>query len=542
MESPRAFRSGYRQSTVIKALERASQMSQFETCGESDEYEEGTSNKGSYCEGNAKKLTDAIQKFGNRQPGQLFKEMHEIERHKRFSTFLEPEEDSYDRSDPGPVSRLAINPHFMNVTLLVISFNAIWIGIDSDYNKSTALKDAALVYIVMENFFCFFFTFELVVRFIALKRKIYFYRDRAFVFDLILLILMVLETWIIPLVIEGSGGPKLLMLMRLFRLLRLTRMARLMRFFPELLYQIRAMAAAGRSVSTAVILLLFWTYLMAIIISMFYGKDMKFRKNYGTVLEASYSLIMQGTLLDDCTDAFRALGDGDVGLWIIFTLYVLCSSWMLLNMLLGVMCEVVTITKNTERENAKIEESSKMLTEVFSEIDEDGTGTVSQKEFDQMKEKKKVLEALDILSVEPKHLLALSEALFESDDPHAPGRELSFEEFLEVVSHMRPENVASVLDISQFITSTKKSQRSCMTTVDELCDQIQRLVLNKNNPQSGRDTIRSLELGSLPLDASELFEISELEAQITAKRHKADKAEKTLMEAKQKLRALNDEQ
>ena len=62
--------------------------------------------------------------------------------------------------ESGPVVRLAKWERFEHLTLLVIAFNAVWMGIDADSNKSVAIKSAKDVFKVMENFFCWYFTCE----------------------------------------------------------------------------------------------------------------------------------------------------------------------------------------------------------------------------------------------------------------------------------------------------------------------------------------------------------------------------------------------
>jgi len=59
----------------------------------------------------------------------------------------------------------------------------------------TWLKRAKPLPKVVENIFCFYFTAEVVIRFLAFKRKCLFYRDAWFVFDSLLVSCMVLETW-----------------------------------------------------------------------------------------------------------------------------------------------------------------------------------------------------------------------------------------------------------------------------------------------------------------------------------------------------------
>merc|ERR1719313_1380188 len=78
---------------------------------------------------------------------------------------------------------------------------------------------------------------------------------------------MILETWILPALATGGGGgmPLDLSVLRLLRLLRLTRMVRLMRSVPELLTLIKGIVAATRSVGSAMMLLIIFTYVFAII-------------------------------------------------------------------------------------------------------------------------------------------------------------------------------------------------------------------------------------------------------------------------------------
>lgn len=49
----------------------------------------------------------------------------------------------------------------------MIFLNAIWMSVDIDNNPAAVLVDAPLIFVVMENFFCGFFTGELLIRFFA---------------------------------------------------------------------------------------------------------------------------------------------------------------------------------------------------------------------------------------------------------------------------------------------------------------------------------------------------------------------------------------
>mmetsp|Transcript_43539 Transcript_43539/g.72318 ORF Transcript_43539/g.72318 Transcript_43539/m.72318 type:complete len:655 (-) Transcript_43539:128-2092(-) len=105
---------------------------------------------------------------------------------------------------------IARNPWFENFTLCVIAFNALWIAIDTDRNKAPTLIVAHPVFIVAENFFCIYFTGELLIRFMAFKNKRDCLRDAWFVFDSCLVLMLVLDTWVMSAVLiitnKGSGA------------------------------------------------------------------------------------------------------------------------------------------------------------------------------------------------------------------------------------------------------------------------------------------------------------------------------------------------
>merc|ERR1712139_754129 len=103
--------------------------------------------------------------------------------------------------DTGVWQYIAKSSLFGNVTLAVIGTNALWLAVDTDMNDSTILLDAHPVFQVVENMFCTYFFFELLVRFMAFKWKRNCLKDPWFVFDSSLVLLMVLETWVMSAVI-----------------------------------------------------------------------------------------------------------------------------------------------------------------------------------------------------------------------------------------------------------------------------------------------------------------------------------------------------
>ena len=65
----------------------------------------------------------------------------------------------------------------------MIAINAIWIGCDTEVYDAEGMMDADLQWVIGENYFCFYFTLEIIVRFGAYEKKRSCTREAWFVFD-----------------------------------------------------------------------------------------------------------------------------------------------------------------------------------------------------------------------------------------------------------------------------------------------------------------------------------------------------------------------
>lgn len=393
--------------------------------------------------------------------------------------------------ETGIAQAIAKNEYFGHLTLGVISFNAVWIGVDSDHNTAATIDQADLIFQVMEQVFCVFFSFEWGVRFMSFKRKRDGMKDGWFKFDSVLVGLMVMETWLIPVILGGGGGGSGMgdaSMLRLLRLLRLTRMARLMRSVPELLVLLKGMVAAARSVFSTLVLLILFTYVFAIIFKQQAGEIEGLHEYFRTIPEAMWNLLLAGTLLDNITDRLNLMRETAPFMAGVFMFWVLISSFTILNMLIGVLCEVVAATAEAEKEKNIVSFVKGKLIGVLERMDEDHSGAICETEFESFVEDQEAKEPLDELGVDIENLKALKDVIFakkevpRSPNPAAatlgeddelpidgaasyasrrsqrnsilaqpieqpPDRELTFAEILEMILDLRSENPAMVKDI-----------------------------------------------------------------------------------------------
>merc|ERR1712032_1661634 len=106
------------------------------------------------------------------------------------------------------------------------------------------------------------------------RRKLNCCCDSWFVFDGLLVMCMVAETWLLPLIAmlsseDGEGGDSgplsTFSGFRLLRLLRLARMTRLMRAVPEIVILFKGMLHAARATFFIILFLLMAIYVFAIV-------------------------------------------------------------------------------------------------------------------------------------------------------------------------------------------------------------------------------------------------------------------------------------
>jgi len=338
-------------------------------------------------------------------------------------------------------------------------------------------------------------------------------------FDSFLVVLMIAETWIMPFV-GGSGPMANMATLRLLRLLRITRMARLMRSVPELMTIVKGMAASVRSVGSTMLLLVLITYVFAIIFTgQFHdvalcgevrgvgwpfddenfeiceemiemgteqnGDSIAIHGYFGSMQKTMMTLFIQGTLLDDVTDVVYCLLNVNEIMLLVFIVFILISSFTMLNMLIGILVEVVQAEAAGEKQKAKMGEVTDLMDSVFNGMDKDGSGKISLEEFKKMSENEEVVECLKKLDIEAKHLKAYQDILFPSGDEN-----LNFKDFMQHLFRLRPGTAASVLDIEHF----RKDLGEQMDTISEhiethVANLMLRFGVGKNPDADKKDTL-----------------------------------------------------
>jgi Ca2+-binding EF-hand superfamily protein len=354
-------------------------------------------------------------------------------------------------------TKIAGNESFQNFILLVICLNAVWIGVDMEMkadNQQYIWFDSFEVFGLVENLFCVAFTFEVFVRFFQYKIPIYHYFTDPQMyhwnwFDCMLVGMMIFEQWIVvsplaPFDVEKikaqgegeDGGLSSLSSLRLLRLLRISRMVRIVRMFPELAIMLKSMAAATRGVLSTMFLAMILIYVFSVIFTQ-WGKDNadgEMRTRYGS-FGVTWMSLAQFTIGNDAYTLVRYTYSVSYTYGILCHVFIVMSSFTVLNMLIGVIVEIVQETQKREKDTILMGK----IVEVFSEIDADGSGQLSPEEM------KAGVEKLVAIGVERKHIMAAMDFV----DGGLDDGETDLDEFVELMRKLNgPVEATDLIEVA----------------------------------------------------------------------------------------------
>lgn len=349
----------------------------------------------------------------------------------------------------GLLPKIARHHLFGSTTMCVIFLNAIWISIDIEFNDAVIISEADWGFIMVENLFCTYFTVELLIRFGAYKRTCNALKDAWFLFDLLLVSLMIFETWAMAIVyaVTGGGsniasGASVLRVARIMRVLRTARMARLVRLMPELMILIKGMMVACRSVFFTLVLLLLITYVFSVAFMTFARGTSLEKTHFSSMGDSVMALIMKG-ILPDQESFFQEVNEVSWLMGLLVLLFILFGSLTVMNMLLGVLVEAINTVSTIEREQLEVDFAKKALWELINkgDADEDGDNRISEQEFVNVLQKPQAVTALTSLGVDVEAALDYGKLLFEDGEP------LTFGDFMRGILTLRGSNQTTVKDI-----------------------------------------------------------------------------------------------
>jgi len=368
--------------------------------------------------------------------------------------------------DDGVAQKIARSTIFDNLTLSVVFMNAIWIAIDADLNTATSFSQVDPFFIYVENTFCVYFFSELCIRFGAFALKKNAFKDAWFLFDFILVTIMVAETWIMPIVMVATntqtadlGGSSVLKMIRLVRLLRLTRLTKILRVFPELVIILRGLAFAARSVGVFFILWLVIVYVFGIFFRQLTDGLEVGEKHFNSVPEAMNTLLLHGVFASNA-DAIMSITDKNPELWVVVVLFMALVSMTIMYMLVGVLVDVIGVVAHSEKEKLSVQFIVDELREELEKMGMKDDIRLTRYEFQNIMVEQGVVRVLQEAGVDVNVLADMLDLIFEDKSQKSGGATVSFNDLVNSVLDMRGSNPATVKDCKEQIRVTKKIIKS----------------------------------------------------------------------------------
>jgi len=350
--------------------------------------------------------------------------------------------------------KVARHPAFEITTLCVIAANALWISIDADHNDATLLNDAHPIFQVAEHSFCLYFFVEWLFRFSAFQSKWNCKKDAWFVFDTALLGMMIIETWIISIVVaaagsgttSGLGGTSVFKLVRLIRLTRMARMAKLLRAVPELVILVKGVFVASRSVIFTFLLLMVLIYFFAVIFNQM-SRDLLVHDKYFSSIPASMTSLLLDGVLPDQALFIKEVAEESLILGLFSFVFILVASLTIMNMLIGILVEVINVVSIVEKEQLTVSYVKEQLVGMFK--NEEMT-TITKDEFLEILQNPKAAKIIQGIGVDVETLVDFEDFIFNERD------KLTFGDFMDLVLQLRGSNNCTVKDIANLRKSICK--------------------------------------------------------------------------------------
>jgi hypothetical protein len=429
---------------------------------------------------NAPRPTNVAAAAKHAQKKAVFADAEEMKKQAR-EALVRPQYNVFDHySDSGCFQRIARSSLFENITFFVISANAVWIAVELDENNAELLVDSKPIFQVVENVFCIYFTGELCIRFLAFHYKRSCLQDFWFCFDLLLVFMMIVETWGLTAVFLlqrhysgggggasfSTGGGGIFRVARLAKMTRISRMVRLLRAVPELLVIIKGISAAARSVTVFSVLWLLIVYVFGIIFRTIIA-DTAGDYHFSTIPLAMRTLLLNG-ILPSHAAMIEDVVAVEPMMWPVILFYVILTYLTLLNMLIGVMVEVVGVIGATQRESMVVTLVASQLREAFMHLNKDTEIPLSKFEFQQLLGEPQIIKVLSEANVDVVALVEATEITFQDLEKERGSQNaaMSFEKFAELVLDMRGTNPTTIKDVKEQIRIFKSMINESSTQME----------------------------------------------------------------------------
>jgi len=281
--------------------------------------------------------------------------------------------------------------------------------------------------------------------------------------------------------------------------------------------------AAMRSVAITIALLVLIMYVFSIIFRQLTDGTNSGELYFRTIQDSMYTLLVTGTFLDDLNTVVASLGQDSFVYAGVFLVFVFMGALTVMNMLIGVLCDVVSGVARVENEEMTVGFVNRKLTRIVEELDIDGDAeTITKDEFNDIMGNREAVLTLREVGVDPEGLIDYADHIFQGQEDENQDRRLngeqeelvslSLEDFISTVLQFRGSNTATVkdmVDLRKFITKILQQFEKNFRLVQSAVDEFMQHKDGKPSPEGPR---ADLQLGLARLEAYLSTMRSEVEA------------------------------
>jgi hypothetical protein len=206
------------------------------------------------------------------------------------------------------------------------------------------------------------------------------------------------------------------------------------------------------------------------------GYDSSIEKIYfSSVPEAMHNLVIYAVFLDNLSNITLDCKAQSSFCLILLWLYIALAALTVLNMLIGVLCEVISAVAVDEKESMMVETVKAKFSVIAQSLDENKDNLLSWDEFKVIATDQEAIRTLRSVNVDPECLIDVAEDFFTED-----GKKVfvEFEDFMSMVLDLRagqPATVKDVLSVGKSATAKFMKARQKLTEIEQRCNHVEEL-------------------------------------------------------------------
>merc|ERR1712226_1229055 len=227
--------------------------------------------------------------------------------------------------------------------------------------------------------------------------------------------------------------------------------------FPELMSMIKGAGMAWRALSASLIAVFALLYIFAIILNTLLKGKEELDPYFGTLPKAMWTLTMDGVFQDSPGSVSKLMmyetspltASLSIAIFVIFTMF---SALMVLNMLIGAQCEVVSNVAKEEKENSDVTVMKSTMLVMLKHIDEDGSGEIDERELGLLLQDDKADKALKELHIDKEHLVNYLRMYYEKESVDTEAKSLTIRHIIETMLQFRGDREPTIKDLVDLVT------------------------------------------------------------------------------------------